>query len=1096
MPDQFHPPPIEQVLKIALSQLLEKREVFNIPEKLFYHPHKHKHLYTKKFGQVLHNPVGLAAGPHTQMAQNILAGWLAGARFIELKTVQTLDEIAVSKPCIDMQDEGYNCEWSQELKIKESYDQYLNAWILIHIFNYELFGKTNKDGDIGTIFNMSVGYDLAGVKKRNVQWFLKKMQNCNAEKIEKIEILSQLYPKIKDINIPDCISNSVTLSTMHGCPPREIEHIGKYLMVEKKLHTTIKLNPTLLGAGSVRAIFRKQLEYNTRIPDSAFSKDPKYADAVSIIDSLTNTAHTLDLDFAVKLTNTLQCINHKDVFPKWEQKMYMSGKGLHPIAVNLAARLQTHYEGNLNISFSGGADCFNTPSLLKCGLNPVTICTDLLKPGGYGRLAQYFENINTAFKNTNSKNTDQYILSNSKSKNIKKAALEYLQIYANTTIYDDTYKKTGLFEPNIKTDRKLDAFNCIHAPCIDSCPARQDIPDYMWHTANDNPVSAFKSVIKTNPFPSVMGMVCDHLCQIKCTRINYDAPLLIREIKRYVAETAPEFQIDGSKIKRLGIRVAIIGAGPSGLSCGWFLNLAGFDVDVFEEKEMPGGMVSGAIPGFRLTNEALQKDIESIENSGVNIHYSYKMNRGVFKKLRKEYNYVYIATGSHNARDLDIPGIKSRGVLDPLKFLHDVKAGKNIHFGNNVAVIGGGNTAMDAARTAYRMVGKDGMVTLIYRRTIKEMPADRGEIEAVQEEGINILELMAPKKVNITDRKVSGLECIMMELKDTDQSGRPKPVEMEDANFSLSFDTIIPAIGQELHIKFVDHDLLVTKNGSYQTRIKDVFIGGDAMRGSSTAINAIGDGRNVALEIVRKARIKPVNQFTNNHKEINLESLKVLKATREYPPKVPQTGLANRKNFSLVTSSLKKEEAVKEAARCLQCDQYCSVCSLVCPNHANYTYESEVGSYPTFEIQVSEKEISIIQTGKFKVEQKYQVLHLADWCNDCGNCTTFCPTSGSPYKDKPRVFFNKKNFLKNGNGYLVSKVGGQHQLTTKSNGGTGTFTETWDAYVYEDDICSAFFNKESLEVEHIDIYDNDITDLDLTNIPEIFVIFKATKNLI
>ncbi len=1096
MPDQLHPPSIEQVLKIALTQLNEKREIFNIPEKLFYDPHKHKHLYTKKFGQVLHNPVGLAAGPHTQMAQNILAGWLAGARFIELKTVQTLDEIAVSKPCIDMQDEGYNCEWSQELKIKDSYDQYLNAWILIHIFNHKLFGKTNKDGDIGTIFNMSVGYDLAGINKRNVQWFLKKMQNCSAEKDAKIEMLSPLYPKIKDINIPECISNSVTLSTMHGCPPREIEHIGKYLMVEKKLHTTIKLNPTLLGAGSVRAIFRKQLGYNSRIPDSAFSNDPKYADAVNIIDSLTNTANTLDLAFAVKLTNTLQTINHKDIFPKWEQKMYMSGKGLHPIAVNLAARLQTHYEGNLNISFSGGADCFNTPNLLKCGLNPVTVCTDLLKPGGYGRLAQYFANIETSFKNTNSKNIDQFILSNSKADNINGAALEYLQIYANSVIYSDTYKKTGLIEPNIKTDRKLDAFNCIHAPCVDSCPAKQDIPDYMWHTAKENPVSAFKSVIRTNPFPSVMGMVCDHLCETKCTRINYDEPLLIREIKRYVADTAPEFQIEETKIKRLGIKVAIIGAGPSGLSCGWFLNLAGFDVDVFEEKETPGGMVSGAIPGFRLTGEALEKDIERIVNSGVKIHYSYKMNRGVFKKLRKEYDYLYIATGAHHPRDLDIPGIKTRGVLDPLKFLHDVKSGKKIHFGSNVAIIGGGNTAMDAARTAYRMVGKDGMVTLIYRRTIKEMPADRGEIEAAQEEGVNILELMAPKQVNVTDRKVSGLECVMMELKDTDQSGRPRPVEIEGTNFSLSFDRIIPAIGQELHIKFVDHDQLATKNGSYQTKIKDVFIGGDAMRGSSTAINAIGDGRNVALEIITKARIKPTNQFKVNHKEIDLESLKVLKATRKYPPKVPQTELANRKNFSLVTSSLKKEEAINEAARCLQCDKYCSVCSLVCPNHANYTYETEIVDFPTFEIQVSDSEIGIIQSGEFKVEQKFQVLNLADWCNDCGNCTTFCPTSGSPYKDKPKVYFTKKNFLKNGDGYLVSKAGGQHQLTTKSNRGTGTFTETWDTYIYEDDVCTAFFNKESLEIEHIDIYDDNIIDLDLTNIPEIFIIFKATKNII
>jgi len=1096
MPDQFYPAPVEQLLKIALTQLREKREVFNIPKKLFYNPHKHKHLYTKKFGLTLHNPIGLAAGPHTQLAQNILAGWLTGARFIELKTVQTLDELVVSKPCIDMQDEGYNCEWSQELKLKESYDQYLNAWILIHIFHHELFDRAGKNSDIGTIFNMSVGYDLEGINKRNVQWFIKKMQNCRTEKDAKIEKLSQLYPKINDINIPDCISNSVTLSTMHGCPPREIEHIGKYLMVDKKLHTTIKLNPTLLGAGSVRAIFRKQLEYNTRIPDSAFAKDPKYADAINIIDSLSNTAKALDLEFAVKLTNTLQCVNHKDVFPKWEQKMYMSGKGLHPIAVNLAARLQSHYENKLNISFSGGADCFNISSLIKCGFLPITVCSDLLKPGGYGRLTQYFENIKTAFGNTNSSNIDQYISTHAKCKSVNEAALEYLKVYAGETLINKSYMKSGLVELSIKTERPLEHFNCINAPCIDSCPAKQDIPDYMWHTSNNNLNTAFKTILQTNPFPSVLGMVCDHLCQFKCTRINYDEPLLIREIKRYVSENAPVLTNGVNKPKRSGQRVAIIGAGPSGLSCGWFLGLAGFDVDVFEEKDMAGGMVAGAIPGFRLTKDAMNNDIERIQEVGVNINYNYKMNRGVFKKIKKEYDFVYIATGAHRSRSLDLQGIESRGVLDPLKFLHDVKAGKKIHFGKNVAVIGGGNTAMDAARTAYRLVGKDGSVTIIYRRTISEMPADNGEIKAVQEEGINVLELMSPSLVQVSDKKVSGLECIMTELKDDDQSGRPAPVEIEGTNFTLSFDTIIPAIGQELHIKFVDHELLTTRDGSYQTQIKNVFIGGDALRGSSTAINAVGDGRNVALEIMKKSRVKPAGLHATTLKDIDLTSLKILKTRREYPPRIPQTELVNRKNFNQVISTLKTDEAIKEAARCLQCDKYCSVCSLVCPNHANYTYESKPATYPTFEIQVLNNKLSLIQNGKFKVEQKYQVLNLADWCNECGNCTTFCPTSGSPYKDKPKVYFHKKSFTENGDGYLVSKVGQHHQLAVKSNGTIGTFTETWDAFLFEDDNCTAIFNKETLEVEHVDIFDDAISDLNFSNIPEMFTIFNATKDLI
>jgi putative selenate reductase len=303
-------------------------------------------------------------------------------------------------------------------------------------------------------------------------------------------------------------------------------------------------------------------------------------------------------------------------------------------------------------------------------------------------------------------------------------------------------------------------------------------------------------------------------------------------------------------------------------------------------------------------------------------------------------------------------------------------------------------------------------------------------------------------------------------------------------------------VGQELHIKFVDHELLTTKNGSHQTQIKNVFIGGDALRGSSTAINAIGDGRNVAMEIIKKAKVKPTDQFTVNHKNIDLEQLKVMKATREYPPKITQTGLEDRKSFKLVISTLKSDEAVKEAGRCLQCDHYCSVCTAVCPNHANYTYETTPTSYPSFDIKVTNNQINVINAGNFIIEQKHQVLNLADWCNECGNCTTFCPTSGIPYKDKPKVYFNKKSFADNGDGYLVEKVGGQRQLTVKVNGNSGTFSETWDAFVYEDEICTAIFNKETLDLEHIDIFDNDIIDISLTKIPEMLTIFNATKDLV
>jgi len=1097
MPEKFYPPTISGLLKNVLSGLDTKKEIFNIPQQLFYDPGKNQHLYTEKFGKLLHNPVGIAAGPHTQLAQNIIAGWLCGARFIELKTVQTIDNLLISKPCIDMQDEGYNCEWSQELTIEESYDQYLNAWIIIHILNHLLFGNKKDVPPIGTIFDMSIGYNIEGITKYNVQWFLRKMDNCKQEKDEKISLLLPIYPDLKYINIPDTISSSVTLSTMHGCPPREIEYIGKYFMLDKKLNTTIKLNPTLLGAESVKAILNRELEYNIDIPKSTFKNDLSYIDAIHIIDSLRTTATELGLHFAIKLTNTLECLNQKDFFPKREQKVYMSGKALHPIAVNLAAKLQSKYDGKLNISFSGGADCFNISDLISCGFSPVTMCSDLLKPGGYARLAQYFSNISAAFNNKAATNIDAFIRNGNKKSDPKEAALEYLKRYAINVLTHPAYHKKKLFDASIKTSRKLGAFDCIHAPCVDTCPTNQDIPDYLWFTEKNDLPKALVAILRTNPFPSVMGMICDHICQFKCTRINYDEPILIREIKRYVAENAADIQVKSEKLTKNGQKVAVIGAGPSGLSCAWFLNLAGFDVTVFETKKKAGGMISGAIPGFRVSDQSIEKDIERIKNAGINIHYGYKIDEKRFADIREKNQFVFIASGAQRASRLNIPHIDTKGVIDPLDFLHHVRDGKRTSLGKNIAIIGGGNTAMDAARTAYRLVGKDGTVTIIYRRTIKDMPADKGEIQAVMDEGITILELMSPKKIIAKNDLVSGIECIMMTLKDTDESGRPKPVEISKTEFRLAFDTIIPAVGQELDIDFVDHELLKTNDGSYQTQIDNVFIGGDAMRGASTAINAIGDGRKAAVEIIQKAKINAKEYFIIKEKHVDIQQLKLRKVRREYALKLEETPADMRKNFNLIISPLKRDDAVKEASRCLQCDTLCNVCVSVCPNHANFSYETGKNLMKIIKVKVTNGEPEITEGEKPGISQNYQILNIADWCNACGNCETFCPTSGAPYKNKPRIFMNNESFLKATEGYLLKDEGdGNKSLTMKFENTLATLSENWDAYIFENDDCMAVFEKNTFGIQQFEWLGDDNIEIELPEVPKMKMILDATRNLI
>ena len=406
--DKFWGCDIETLLQWIL---VEERQgqIFGIRKELFFTPSENDPFRMSRYGQLLETPLGVAAGPHTQLSQNLIAAWLTGARYLELKTVQVLDELEVTKPCIDMTDEGYNCEWSQELKLDQSFDEYLNAWIILHILKDKFGWSTSKER--GFIFNMSVGYNLEGILSPTVQRFLDRMQDCAQEKSAKIECLAEFYPRVKELDIPNRISDNITISTMHGCPPDEVEKIGRYFVSERKFNTTIKLNPTLLGPERLRGILNEKLGFETAVPDLAFEHDLKYSDGVSLIRALLADAQKSGVAFNIKLTNTLETANQEQNLPKNEKMVYMSGRALHPISINLAARLQAEFEGALDISFSAGTDCFNFADVIACNLRPVTICSDILKPGGYGRLSQYLAELSRACKQAGANTLEELIRS-------------------------------------------------------------------------------------------------------------------------------------------------------------------------------------------------------------------------------------------------------------------------------------------------------------------------------------------------------------------------------------------------------------------------------------------------------------------------------------------------------------------------------------------------------------------------------------------------------------------------------------------------------------------------------------------------------------
>jgi putative selenate reductase len=1070
MTDQFYPIPLLNLLKRILYELDNSNEILGLPKSLLVDPAKFKELKIGRFDQILSTPYGVAAGPHTQLAQNIIASWLFGARYIELKTIQTLDELEVSKPCIDMQDEGFNCEWSQELKIHQSFNEYLNAWIIIHILNKHLAWGEKPE----TIFNMSVGYELQGIMNENVQWFFEKMKDCSAELKEKIDLVRTIYPKIDEISIPSQLSNNITLSTMHGCPANEIEDIARYLIEEKKLNTIVKLNPTLLGKSHLRSILNEELGWPIEVPDLAFDHDLKYPDALNIIKNLEQSAQKAGLHFGLKLTNTLEVVNQKDVFDAKEKMMYMSGRALHAISINVAAKLQTEFDGQLDISFSGGVDAFNIVDVLNCGIQPITVSSDLLKPGGYSRMAQYAEQIQKALKEKNKKKIQELTADN------KADYLKPLQNYAKNITKNPAYQYQIFEQKNIKTQRKLGSFDCIAAPCVDTCPTSQNIPEYLHFAAQGDFQKSFEVILRNNAFPQTLGLVCEHSCQSKCTRINYDNTLQIREVKNFVSQRGSDEILKAPASN--GLKIAIIGAGPAGLSAAYFLALEGFEVEVFEKEDAAGGLVHRAIPSFRMPNDALYEDIARIESLGVKIHYDQKVDQDHFNQLKKDYSYVYLAVGAQNMKRLNIPGAESTKVLDSLQFLADFKARKPINLGNHVVVIGGGNTAMDVARAAKKIQNGQGKVSVVYRRSLAQMPADAEEINDAKAEGIEFLNLLSPLEIVEKDETIELL-CDPMELSQKRGSdGRLGVTSKHESPITLSATSIIPAIGQEVNFDFGDENTIKLQKDENLLRSANIFLGGDVRHGASSVVQAVGDGQSMAEEIIKIAKLEHHFSFEKEEKGISNQQHLEKRGKRIY----------GEADHHKITS---EEQIREEASRCLACDDYCNICVGVCPNRANYNYTVKPQLFELPKIKFNKGQAELITGDYFEIKQAQQILNIADFCNECGNCTTFCPTAGEPYKDKPHVYLSKASYDDNAEGYYLEEQDGAVVLNYKNKQIQRSLKETSGAFLFNSDFFEINFNKENFSVENVRIKQEFKEMMSLEEAAEMRFILEGAKAL-
>ena len=890
MSEVMTPMSFEQLVEWVLQEKKKRGTVFGQ-----HHAYRADGTHNRTmFGRTLETPIGPAAGPHTQMTQNIVAAYYAGSRFFELKTVQIMDgeELAacINRPCIKADDEGYNCEWSTELTVPQAMEEYIKAWFLLKVIAKE-FGLGDMNG---FQFNVSVGYDLAGIQSPKVDTFLNSMKHaedteifkhCKAYLLEHADWFEHVTTE--DIEqIPPEICNSVTLSTLHGCPPQEIERIAMYLLTEKGFHTFVKCNPTLLGYEFARKTMDEMGYDYIQFGDFHFKDDLQYEDAVPMLTRLMNTAKERNLEFGVKITNTFPVDVKQNELPS--EEMYMSGKSLYPLSISLAAKLAKEFDGRLRISYSGGADYYNIERIVDAGIWPVTVATTLLKPGGYQRLTQMAK------------------LLDKENAPFEKVDAESAGKLAEEAVKDPHHVKAMKPLPSRKMKKEVPLMDCFVAPCKEGCPIHQDITTYLQLVGEEKYEEAMEVITEKNPLPFITGTICAHNCMSKCTRNFYETPVHIREMKLKAAENGYEALLEKLPVPAVtkAVKAAVIGGGPAGMAAAYFLRKGGMEVTLFEAKESLGGVVRHVIPPFRISEDAIEKDAEILRKMQVDIHCNTKLES--LEELKKQgYTKIVLAVGAPVQGSLKLESGMPKNALE---FLAEFKQtdGK-VSLGKHVVVIGGGNTAMDTARAAKRNAGVE-HVYLIYRRTRRYMPADEEELVMALEDGVEFKELLSPVKL-----ENGQLFCKVMQLSDYDVSGRRGVTETGETVW-VPADTVIAAVGEKVPTDWYQaNGLAVSEKGrlyvdekTLKTSDDNVYAAGDGLYGPATVVEAIRDGRKVAEAIAGEVLARDFDK------------------------------LAEEEKVYAKRGVLKEEQKeTKEAGRCLGCSTICENCVEVCPNRAN-----------------------------------------------------------------------------------------------------------------------------------------------------------------
>ena len=927
MSEKMYPIPFKSLMNWIVTEYAREGEIFGV-----HTPYYAAGKTLPIFGERIETPFGPAAGPNSQLAQNIIAAYMAGARFFEVKTVQKIDgaELAacVPRPCILAADEGYNQEWSTELEIPQARDEYIKAWCALKVLS-KVYGFGDPDG---FVFNMSVGYDLEGIKGEKVNTYIDNMMDASETKQFKecLAVLAELFPAEKDYiaSISPRVSRSVTVSTLHGCPPQEIERIASYLLTEKHLHTFVKCNPTILGYKTARTIL-DSMGYDYIVFDEHhFNEDLQWVDAVPMFERLQALADSKGLEFGLKLSNTFPVDTTRNELPGTE--MYMSGRSLFPLTIEMCNRISRQFNGKMRISFAGGAEFFNCDKLFAAGIWPITVATTILKPGGYNRLHQMVEKTEKlpykAFCGTDS------------------SAISDMSTASHSDFH---HLKPIKPVASRKSEEKVPWIDCFTAPCKGGCPIHQDIPEYIELCRKGLYGPALKLITEKNALPFITGTICAHRCQNKCSRNFYEESVQIRDTKLVAATKGYGALMADIKVpaKVEGKKAAIIGGGPTGIAAAYFLGRAGIETTIFEREEKLGGVPRYVIPAFRISDEAIDKDVSLMERYGVEVKCGAPAPS--VEELKKlGYTHILIATGAWQAGKLDIPG-NVKGVIGWMK---EMKTQVKPCLDGHVVVVGAGNTAMDAARVAKRMGAASS--TIVYRRTKKEMPADEHELKLAIDEGVNLVELAAP-----VAQENGKLKLEKMKLGEPDASGRRSPLATGEF-FEIPCDLVISAVGEKVDAKLMaDNGIEMERKGpAFKTNVENVWCAGDAHRGPATVVEGIADAAAFAEAVIGE---------THNYD-------------------IPEAAYPSKAQAIAKKGILKMaKDACCEGSRCLDCNTVCENCADSCPNRANVVIKLSDG--------------------------RHQILHIDKMCNECGNCTQFCPYASEPCRDKFTLFQTKED---------------------------------------------------------------------------------------